>query len=119
MEDNYIIITIGNNDYYIEASRLNDLNYINNKLVNTSNTSITLVSDYDYNNTQNTYPRITCSAMSQCALRQTYNSTQVAVTNNYVLKNKFNMNTLGISNQNNILIALLTIILGLKLLWKK
>lgn len=119
MEDNYIIITIGNNDYYIEASRLNDLNYINNKLVNTSNNAITLVSDYDYNNSQNTYPRITCSSMSQCALRQTYNSNYIAVTQNYTFKDKFNMNTLGISNQNNILIGLLIILIGTKLLWKK
>lgn len=119
MDKNWIIVTIGGRDYYIEASKVGDLAFINGKLVNVSNSTITLVSDYDYNNTANTYPRISCSAMSQCALRSTYNSNYVAVTQDIQFNQPFNMNQLGLSNQNNVLIALITIILGVKLLWKR
>lgn len=116
MENNYVIITINGVDYYIESDRLNDLAFIDNKLVNISNSNITLVNSFDSNNT--TYPRITCSSMQQCILRSYSSSNYVGVTSNYQLKSKFNMNMLGINNQNNLIISLLFIILGVKLLWK-
>lgn len=116
MDNNYIEITIGNQTYYIEASRVSDLAYINNKLVNVSNSSITMVSSFDYNTT---YPRITCASMSQCILRQNNSTSYTGVTQNIVMPSQFNMNTLNIQSQNNILIALLSIIIGVKLLWKR
>ena len=115
MDNNYIIITIGNTDYYIEASRLSDLAFINNKLVNVSHNSITMVNSFD---TTNTYPRITCSAMSQCILRTSNQSNYTAVTSNYTYNNAFNMNILNNSQQNTILIALLCVLISIKLLWK-
>lgn len=118
MEDKYIIITINGQSYYIEASRVYDLSFINGKLVNISNSSITLVSDFDYSNSNNTYPRITCNAMSQCSIRSTYNSNSYGVTSKIVMPQRFNMNTLSLGVQNNILIGLLIILLGVKLLWK-
>ena len=60
MGNDVVIITIDGQDYYVQASRLNDLAYIDNKLVNVSNSTITLVSSYS---TENTYPRITLSAL--------------------------------------------------------
>lgn len=118
MDNNYVIITIGNTDFYLEASRYYDLAYIDNKLVNISNQSITMVNSFDANYT--TYPRITCSAMQQCILRSSSSANYQAITQDIRLKDsKFNMNMLNNSNQNNLLIALLTIILGVKLLWKR
>lgn len=116
MDNNYIEITIGSNTYYIEAERVSDLAYIDNKLVNVSNSSITMVTSFD---SSTTYPRITCSAMQACILRSNSTSSYQLVYNNYELPNSFNMNLLTNSQQNTILIGLLTIILALKLLWKK
>lgn len=116
MDNNYIEITIGNNTYYIETSRVSDLAFIDNKLVNVSNNSITMVSSFD---STTTYPRITCSSMSACILRTNSSSSYQLVYNNYELPDKFNMNLLSNSQQNSILIGLLTIVLALKLMWKK
>ena len=115
MEDNFIIVTINGTTYYIEASRVNDLEFIDNKLVNVSNNSITMVNHFDY---QNTYPRITCSAMSQCILRPSSTVSYYGVTNPVELPKTFNSNQLGLY-KDNIIIMLLVIILGVKLIWKR
>lgn len=116
MEDNFVIIKIGNTEYYIQATLLSNLVYIDNKLVNISNSSITLVHSFDINTT---YPRITCNAMQQCRLQSNNTSNYSAVNTNYELIGKYNINTLGSINQNNIIIVLLFIIVSLKLLWKR
>lgn len=117
MDDNFVIITINNIDYYIDATRLKDLNYINNKLVNTSNSSITLVYNYDYQNT--TYPRIVCSAQSQCYLQQNNTSTRVGVTSNYQLKGNYNFNILSTNMFNFIILFVLSIYVFYSLFIKK
>ena len=118
MDENYIIITINGVNYYIAADRLNDLAYIDNKLVNVSNSSIYLVNNFDYNNQ---YPRIQCSAMSQCILKQYNTSNYSLVTSNYSLANnqKFNINTLGNNGFNTLILMLLSLIVLFKLIWKK
>lgn len=116
MDDNFVIITIDNRDYYIEASRLSDLAFINNKLVNISNSSITMVTSFD---TVTTYPRITCSAMSQCQLRTSNTSNYSPIISNYDLKGDFNMNILSDKQHFSIMILLLFIIVSIRLMWKK
>lgn len=116
MDNNFVIITIGNTDYYIEASRLSDLAFLNGDLVNVSNSSITMVNNFDY---QTTYPRITCASMSSCILRSNNTSTYLIVHQNYTLKSKYNMNILNNSHQNTILIALIVVLIAIKLMWKR
>lgn len=116
MDDNYIILSINNVEYYITADRVHDLVFLDNKLVNISQSNITLVTDFDY---QNTYPRITCGSMSACILKSSSQATYQYVTSQPVYPNKFNMNTLNRSMQSNIIIGLFVILLGIKLLWKK
>lgn len=116
MDDNYIIVTINDVQYYITADRVSDLAFINNKLVNISNSSITLVRSFDI---QTTYPRITCNAMSQCRLQSSSTGSYTGVTSDIVLPDRFNMNVLNLSMQSNIIIGLLLVLISLKLMWKK
>lgn len=118
MDNNFIVISINGVDYYIEADRLNDLAFINNKLVNISNSSINMVNNFDYNNQ---YPRIQCSAMSQCILRTNSTSNYSLVSSNYTLSSnqKFNVNTLGTNGLLTMLLFLNILLVGVKLLWKK
>lgn len=116
MDDNVIEITINGVTYWIEANRLNDLHYIDNKLVNVSNSTITLVHSYD---TVNTYPRITCSAMQQCRYYATNNTNYVGVSSNYSYEGKFNINTLQTSGLLSSILFGIIIILGVKLIWKR
>lgn len=116
MDDNWIEITIDGRTYYIEAERLSDLAYIGGKLVNVSNSNITLVSSFDINTT---YPRITCSSMSQCVYRSSQQSTQIGVTSQYSYVGNFNINTLSNSGISSYILFVLILILGVKLLWKR
>lgn len=115
MDNNYIEININGVIYYLQADRLQDLNYIDGKLVNTSNQSITLVNTFDYNNT---YPRITCGAMSQCILRSNNTSNYSLVSSSYSIIGDNNINTLGTNGILSLIFFVLFIFLGLKLLWK-
>lgn len=116
MDDTYIIVTIDGRTYYIEADRVNDLAYINNKLVNVSNSQITMVNSFD---TVTTYPRITCGSMAQCSFRASQQSTAIGVTSDIVLPDKFNMNTLQTTGILTYILFGLLLILGVKLLWKR
>lgn len=116
MDENWIIITIDGQDYYIEASRLPDLAYIGGKLVNTSNSTITLVSSYS---TETTYPRITFSAMQQGRYYQRSGNTYVGVTSDYTLKSKFSIYQIGSQGIQSAILFALLIILGAKLIWKR
>lgn len=112
--DNYIIIYINNTPYYIEASRLNDLAFIDNKLVNVSNSSLTLVNSFDY---QTSYPRITCSSMSACILRSSSSSAYQVVNSNFEIRDNYKITSIG-SHIYYYIFALLFILLGVKLIWK-
>lgn len=115
MDENEIEITIDGRIYYIEASRLKDLDYIGGKLVNTSNSQINLVTSFD---TGTTYPRITCSAMSQCRYYSSYNSNYSAVTSNYTISKHsiYELGDLGILSA---CLYVLILFLGVKLIWKR
>lgn len=116
MDSNWVIITIDGQDYYIEASRLADLAYIDGKLVNTSNSSITLVSSYS---TDTTYPRITFSAMQQGRYYRSSNYTYTAVNSNYTLKSKYSVYQLGTNGIQSAILFTLILILGVRLIWKR
>lgn len=113
MDNEYTVISINGIDYYIQSNQVRNLNYIDNKLVNVSNSNITLVNSFGYDTT---YPRITCSPMSQCILRNNYNSYSL-VSSNYSYT-KFNFNMLTVSNHLSLIFMILFILLGVKL-WKK
>lgn len=116
MNDNFIIISINGIDYYIEADRLQDLNYIENKLVNTSNSSLTLVSAFS---DQYTYPRISCNSMQQCKLYQSNNSNYSLVYSNYSYTKDFNILSLGTNNIQSLIFYMVFMILCLRLLFKR
>lgn len=116
MDSNVIEIEINGRTYYIEADRLPDLAYINNKLVNTSNDTIYLVSDYDV---QTVYPRIQCSAMSQCRYYGSYSSSYQAVTSNYTVQSKFSIYQIGQNGIQSAMLFVLVLILGVRLIWKR
>lgn len=116
MDNNWIEITIDGRTYYIEAERLSDLAFINGRLVNTSNSSITLVNNFD---TVTTYPRITCASMSQCIYRSSQQASQIGVTSNYSYNGNFNINTLSQGAISQYILFILILLLGVKLLWKR
>ena len=116
MDSNVVEIEINGRTYYIEADRLPDLNYINGKLVNVSNSTIYLVTDYAVDTT---YPRIQCSAMSQCRYYSSYNSGYQAVTSNYSVKSKFSIYQIGSSGIQSAILFVLLLILGVRLIWKR
>ena len=117
MDTNYIEIILYGYYFYINASRVRDLAFIDGKLVNISDTTINMAENF--NSTNNNYPRITCSAMQPCVIRINNQYSQI-VDERYQLANpNFNMNTLSQNGFNTILITLLSIIVALKLLFKK
>ena len=115
MDENEVEITIDGRTYYIEASRLKDLDYIGGKLVNTSNSTITLITSFD---TVNTYPRITCSAMSQCRYYASSSTNYTAVTNNYTIS-KHSVYELGDLGLLSACLYILILLLGVRLIWKR
>ena len=118
MDPNYIEIIIYGYTFYIDANRIRDLAFLDGRLVNISDTSLTMANNfnsYQYTN----YPRITCNAMSPCQLRVD-NSYSTLITVRYQLvDNRVNFNSLGSNGFNTIIIALLAIIVAIKLLFKK
>lgn len=116
MDSNWVIITIDGQDYYIEADRLPDIAYIDGKLVNTSNSTITLVSSYS---TETTYPRITFSAMQQGRYYQRANVSYIGVTSNYTLKSNFSIYQIGTQGIQSAILFALILFLGVRLIWKR
>lgn len=115
MDEGYIIVTIDGQDYYCQADRVNDIKYIDGKLVNISNSSITLVSTFG---TSQTYPYISLPSMRQGVKYTGSSYNGIAVTSNIV----YNKKTLAIYDSRDISITcmlLLLLILGVKLLWKR
>lgn len=115
MDENEVEITINGRTYYIEAARLKDLDYIDNKLVNTSNSSITLVTSFD---TQNTYPRISCPAMQACRYYASSASNYSTVTSNYTIT-KHSIYELGDLGLSSACLFVLILLLGVRLIWKR
>lgn len=115
MDENEVEVIINGRTYYIEASRLKDLDYIGGKLVNTSNSSITLVTSFD---TQNTYPRISCSAMQACRYYASSNTNYSTVTSEYQIT-KHSVYELGDLGLMSACLYILILLLGVRLIWKR
>ena len=115
MDENEVEVTINGHTFYIEASRLKDLDYIGGKLVNTSNSTITLVSSFD---TTNTYPRISCPSMQQCRYYSSSNTNYTAITSNYTIT-KHSIYELGDLGLTSACLFILILLLGVKLIWKR
>lgn len=113
MDNAPIEVTIDGTKYYIDSDRVEDIQYIDGKLVNVSNSSITLISSWGP--TQN-YPYITCSSMRQCVYYNgSYQGSAVTAEMTY------NKNTLSALSSRDISLSILFIlicILGVRLLWK-
>lgn len=116
MDKNFIEIEINGTIYYVEANRFADLAFIDNKLVNVSNSNITLVTSYS---DQLTYPYISCQANRACLYRSSYNSNYSFVTSQPLIRSKFNFNTLQTNGLLTIIFFCLFILLGARLLWKR
>lgn len=116
MDENVIQIEINGRTYYIEADRLPDLKYIDGRLVNISNSTLYLVSNFDVTTT---YPRIQCSAMSQCRYYGSSSSSYSAVTSDYRLVSDFSIYQIGSSGIQSAILFILILILGVRLIWKR
>lgn len=115
MDENVIEVTIDGRTYYLEAGRVKDLDYIGGKLVNVSNSQITLVTSFD---TSTTYPRITCPAMQACRYQSSYNSNYSTVSSNFSV-NKHSIYELGDLGLMSACLFSLLLLLGVRLIWKR
>lgn len=116
MDNNEIEIVIDGHTYYIEASRLPDLSFIGGKLVNTSNSSIYLVSSFS---TETTYPRIQCSSMQQCRYYASSSYNYTGVTSNYSISGKHSIYELGPYGLQSAILFAILLLTGVRLIWKR
>lgn len=83
------VIEINGTEYYYPCDKKDSLEFIDNHLVNTSSSSITLYHTFpESGNTSSGYPRITCPANTLAYIRQSYSSstTSTLVVNSYEFK---------------------------------
>ena len=112
MMDNICEVTIDGQSYYIECDRVQDLQFIDGYLVNFSNSSLTLRSGFNPDNT--VYPYISCSSMSVCDIRTSSNWQSSPVRSYYTYEGDL----IAISNIPYLIFILLALFLGVRLLWK-
>lgn len=75
MPSNACVVKVNGYDYFCPCDRVDDIAYIDNFLVNTSNSSITLYTSFVEPNDYSTgYPRIIISSLSKAVYRANYNS---------------------------------------------
>lgn len=115
MDKNWIEIILYGYTFYMEADRVRDLNYVDNMLVNVSQTAISMVNTFS--NTT-TYPYITCPSMRACTITVDRTHAEI-VTDRPTYPDKININMLGDLGYNQLFTGLLLIIIALKLLYKK
>lgn len=83
MNDTACVITINGTDYYYPCNYSEYLKVVNNRLINTGSSSVTLYADFpEYNNNSSGYPRITCPANTQAYMRTSYQATQTTLVVN-------------------------------------
>lgn len=109
---NICTVEIDNDSYYIECDRVSDLQFIDGYLVNYSNSSLTLRTGFDPDNT--VYPYISCSSMSVCDIRTSSNWQSQPVTSNFT----YSGDLILISDHVYLILIVLFLILGVRLLWK-
>lgn len=115
MDKNWIEIILYGYTFYIQADRVRDLNYVDGMLVNISQSQISMVNTFS--NTT-TYPYITCPSMRACNITVDRTHSEI-VTDRPTYPDKINLNMLGALGYDQLLVGLLTILVALKLLWKK
>lgn len=75
MPNNACVVKVNGNNYYCPCDRLDDIAYVDNFLVNVSNSSITLYTSFvEPNDYSSGYPRITINSLSKAVYRANYNS---------------------------------------------
>lgn len=75
MPNNSCVVKVNGNDYYCPCDRVDDIVYIDDFLVNVSNTSITLYSSFvEPNDRYSGFPRITISPLTKAVYRANYDS---------------------------------------------
>lgn len=116
MDKNWIEISLYGYIFYLPADRIRDLNFVDGKLVNISNSPITMV--YQFSD-RTTYPYITCSAMRACVIQVDNYYNQIVTERITYPNNITNMNMLGVLGYNQLIVGLLIVLIALKLLWKK
>lgn len=99
MNDDPCVVTVNNTDYYIACNSLEYVVKDNNRLINTSNSSITMYHDYPVlNDNTSGYPRISASANQVFYYRSSYSAqnTQLSV-NQYEIVNRHTSNDILLS----------------------
>lgn len=88
--DDVTIVTINGVDYYVGADLLQYLVVINNRLVNTSGSTIYLYGSIrEYQNSQSGYPRITAQSYTNAVIQSSYNSSYSSlVVDDYSVKSR-------------------------------
>lgn len=109
--DNSCEILVDGNHYYIPCDRVGDLNYIDNYLVNTSSSSLTLKDHYGDGTT---YPYISCSGNSVCYFRRSSDISSVPVRSDYTLVS----DPFSVIDYSAFTVILLFLLLGVRLIWK-
>ena len=99
------IVTINGTDYYVPNDKIDDLYVIDDYLINTSSSSVTLYASIRENGVNSSgYPRITCPTFTKAYIQQSQGATTSTIRiNSYVIQNKH------IQNE----ILLLILILGM------
>lgn len=109
--NNVCEVSIDDNDYLLPCDRVPHLTFIDGYLVNISSSTLTMRSSFSPNTT---YPYISCSSMSVCNLRTSYNSQTDPITSDFVNKSDF----IKSSNLDYLILFTLLLTLGVRLIWK-
>lgn len=80
MSDKPCKVNVNGNDYYAPCNLVDYLVVVDNRLINTYSSSITLYSSYQvYNDSSSGYPRITCPSNTTAYIRNSYNSSNYSI----------------------------------------
>lgn len=82
MSDKPCKVNINGDDYYAPCNMVDYLVVVDNRLINTYSSSITLYSDYVvYNDNTSGYPRITCPSNTTAYIRTSSGSSSYSIVN--------------------------------------
>lgn len=99
MNDEPCIVSVNGSDYYVACNSLDYIVLLDNSLINTSNSSITMYRNYpELNDSSSGYPRISASANQKFYYRSSYNSSNTALSvNSYEIVNRHTSNDFMLS----------------------
>lgn len=113
MDKDFIEVSISGTSYYVSASDIPFIAYIDGNLVNTSSQfSVTFKNSYS---DETTYPYINCRAQQVCRYYPRYSSNYSVVTDDIVINGDY----LKTANYPFLIFCVLFILLGVKLIWKR